>query len=442
MKNRIISLVSLMLMASVSILISSCIQENFDQPPTNGSDPGITPNITIKALKSKYTPGKLQVITEDLILKGTIIADDASGNWYRTFVVQDETGGIEVLINIADSYVYYPAGREVYIKLKNLVLGDYNNLIQLGGFIQEDNSLGPIIDINGHLIKSVKKGLPAPKVKKITELTLDDVSTLVQIKDVQFISADTIRTFADAVTKTAYNRTLEDCNKKTVLVRTSGYATFAGTKLPKGNGTFTGVLSIYRSDLQFLVRDVNDLSMSGARCVFNPCAGTTITEVQTLNESFTSGSNNADILLTGWGNKAVKGSRKWIYKLFDGNVYAQSTAFNDSAPEMESWLITPGIKLTVPKLLTFETAMAFWTHDGLSVWISNNYVCDPTLATWQPVNCKIAAKTDTEHTFIPSGTIDLSGYTGTVFIGFKYVGSNSQVKTSTYRVDNVVVKNK
>lgn len=425
-----------------TLILSACIKEDFDKPPTDGTDPGLTPNITIKALKSKYVPGKFQVIKDDVILKGIVIADDASGNWYRTFVVQDETGGIEVLMNISDSYVFYPSGREVYIKLKNLVLGDYNNLIQLGGFIKEDNSLGPIIDLNGHIVKGLKKGLPAPKVKKIVELTLDDISTLIQIKDVQFATSDTNRTFADAVTKTAYNRTLEDCDKKNVLVRTSGFAAFAGAKLPKGGGTFTGVLSIYRSDLQFLIRDPADLNMTGPRCIFNPCAGTVITEVQTLNESFTTGSNNADISLSGWTNKAVKGSRKWIYKLFEGNVYAQSTAFNDSAPEMESWLITPGIKLSAPKVLTFETAMAFWTHDGLSVWISNNFVCDPTLATWQPLTCRLATKTDTEHTFIPSGTIDLSGYSGTVFIGFKYVGSNSQVKTSTYRVDNVIVKNK
>ncbi len=442
MKNKVTFLFAFALTLVSVFLLNSCIQENFDQPPTQGVDPGLTANTTIKALKSKYTPGKLMIIQEDLILKGIVIADDASGNWYRTFVVQDETGGIEVIINISDSYVFYPAGREVYIKLKNLVMGDYNNLIQIGGFIKEDGTLGPIIDLNGVIIKGVKKDLPAPKVKKIQELTLDDISTLVQLKDVQFIPGDTSRTFADPVTKTSYNRTLESCDKRTVIVRTSGFANFAGTKIPKGKGTFTGILSIFRSDLQFLVRDVKYLDMNGARCVFDPCAGTVITEVTAINETFNTGANNADVAITGWSNKAVKGSRKWIYKLFDGNVYTQATAFNDSAAEMESWMITPGIKLNVPKVVTFETAQAFWTHDGLSVWISNNYVCDPILATWQPLNCKLAGKNDIEHAWIPSGTIDLSGYSGTVFIGFKYVGSHSQNKTSSYRVDNLVVKNK
>ncbi len=77
-----------------------------------------------------------------------------------------------------------------------------------------------------------------------------------------------------------------------------------------------------------------------------------------------------DINLPGWANIAVKGTRLWRAQVFSGNHYAQATSFNDTENEMEAWLITPPITLDEAKKLTFESAKAFWTHDGLTVWVS------------------------------------------------------------------------
>lgn len=426
---------------ALTVGFTACLDEDFDTPPVDGVDPGLTPTMTIKDFKAMHTAGNFETIDEDIIIGGVVVADDASGNWYRSFVLQDETGGIEVLTDIADSYVLYPIGRQVYIKCKGLVLGDYNNLVQLGGYLTEDLSLGPIITVADHLVKGKKVGAPAPKVKNIKDLTMDDVSTLIQLDNVQFITSDTSRTFADPVTRTAYNRYLEDCAMNQVIVRTSGYASFAGSSVPNGGGTFVGVLSVFREDFQFLIRSLDDLQMDGDRCSFDPCAGTTVVEVESIDEDFQSGNNNDNIELTGWTNIATKGSRLWIYKEFDGNVYAQSTAFNDSSPEMESWLVTPGIVIDAPKVLTFDSAKAFWTHDGLSVWISTDFICDPTLATWLPLSATLANQNTPDHEWVPSGDIDLSAWQGeTVFIGFKYVGSNDLGQTTSFRIDNVVVE--
>jgi hypothetical protein len=108
---------------------------------------------------------------------------------------------------------------------------------------------------------------------------------------------------------------------------------------------------------------------------------------------------------------------------------------------MESWLITPAIDLNEPKKFSFESAYAFFTHDGLTVWISSNFNgSDVNGATWTQLNPVIAQSTDTEHAFIPSGEIDLSSFSGTVRIGFKYVGSGPGGQTTSFRVDNVKVE--
>lgn len=431
---------------AIAITFSACFEEDFDNPPVTGSDPGLEVTTTIAELNAMHTFGTVTEIEDDLIIRGTVVADDFTGNWFRSFVIQDETGGITVLIDIAESYVFYPEGREVYIRLKGLAVSDYNNLTQLGVYNSTINEVEEIGNVSDHLIQSVTRTLPEPEVLTINQLTIDHVNTLVQLEGVEFANTNT--TFADAPGLNTINLDLEDCNGNTVIVRTSGYSDFASQTVPQGNGTFVGILSVFRDDFQLLVRRPADLLMSGDRCDGGSGSGGGGTGcdsgvgplvVEGVDEGFENGSNNDAVAITGWTNYIVKGSRDWIYKEFDGNVYVQSSAFNDSAPEMESWLVTPLIDLTEPQVLTFETAQAFYTHDGFSAWLSTDYNCDPTTATWQPLpGATLAGAGTPSNEWVPSGEIDLTALVGQeVAIGFKYVGSGPSGQTGSFRVDNV-----
>ena len=187
------------------------------------------------------------------------------------------------------------------------------------------------------------------------------------------------------------------------------------------------------------------LGMGGGTGGNNPCEnGNPPLVVGDLNEAFTSGANNASIALTGWVNKATVGTRTWIYKYFaaDNNTYAQATAFNDTEANMTAWLVTPLLDIDGPKTLSFETAKSFFVQAGLTVWISTDFNCDPTAATWSPLaGATIAGAPNLDNEWIFSGDIDLSSYIGQkVAIGFKYEGSGPGGQTTTYRVDNVVLQ--
>ncbi len=421
------------------ISFNSCVEEDFDQPPTDGSDPGLTVTTTIAELKAMHTMGNFETIDESLVLKGVVVADDASGNWFRSFVLQDETAGITVLIDITESYFLYPVGREVYIKLEGLVIGDDDNLIQLGGYEASDGSLGEIVEVTDHLLKSVKREDPTPKVMTINQLTINDVGSLIQLNDVVFV--DTSGTYADATNQNSLNIDLADCFNNTVIVRTSGFADFAGAKVVSGGGTFVGVLSIFRDDFQFLIRDLTDLEMNGDRCGVDPtdpCGGVTPITVTGIDEDFQNGSNNDQVVIDGWFNVATKGTRSWQYKEFQGNVYVQATAFNDSSPEMETWLITPFIQMGQETTLTFETAQAFYTHDGLTAWVSTDFDCDPLEAVWSPLGATLAGQNDPDNDWIPSGDVDLSALQGQkIVIGFRYIASGTSGQTGSFRIDNL-----
>ena len=107
----------------VSVIVVSC-NKKFDEPPAYVG-PNITPTLTIADLKAMHTIGGLEIITVDKIIGGVVVADDKSGNFYKTIAIQDETGGIQLKLDGYDLYTQYPVGRQVYVNVKGLYLGDY-----------------------------------------------------------------------------------------------------------------------------------------------------------------------------------------------------------------------------------------------------------------------------------------------------------------------------
>ncbi|MEO1516586.1 MAG: DUF5689 domain-containing protein [Bacteroidota bacterium] len=632
-----------------------CVDQDFDEPPSTIELPDISANTTISQLKEKHIAGEFESITEDLVIEGIVVADDASGNFYRTLIIQDGTGGIELRLNSNELYNDYPIGRQLFVKCNGLTMGDYNGIVQLGGGTYVDdrgfNRLGGIEDIfvKDVLLRGTRNNEVTPTVVTIDQLTTDIqdpyINTLVQINDVQFATGSSGETYAlyDQATNTrsTVNRDLEDCNGNELVLRSSGFADFVNELTPTGKGSITGVYSVFRTTRQFYIRTIEDVDMTDPRCgggtntgneelisladvralysgteipmpadkkikgvvisdrntnhlddnnlviqdadgggivlrfadphTFNineelevvvsgielsefndvlqingiplsngtilgtgavapreitideliadhetlestlvkidnvtisgggtygsnttlddgtnnialytsgrssfasdryPSGSTTITAIvsefqgtkqlgirspqdvvggligggdEDLNESFDATIDDAAIELADWSNIIVKGTRNWIGKSFSGNRFAQQTAFQDSSPEMESWLVTPGITMDVEKVLTFETAQAFWVHDGLTVLASTDFDgSDVVSANWKELNCTIAGENDDRYAWIESGVVDLSEFSGKVYIAFRYVG-NKDNQTSTYRIDNIVVREK
>lgn len=80
--------------------------------------------ITIKELKAMYKDGPVK-ITDDLVIKGQVTTSDASGNFYKSFYIQDETGGIEIKVGKNGLYNDYLLGQTVYVDCEDLTLGMY-----------------------------------------------------------------------------------------------------------------------------------------------------------------------------------------------------------------------------------------------------------------------------------------------------------------------------
>lgn len=338
------------------VLLISC-NKTFDQPPVNG-DPEIEVNTTIMQLKAKYIAiGDFQRIAEDMIIAGTVIADDRSGNFYKQIIIQDETGGIPILLDANNVYTQYPVGRKVFVKLKGMMLGDYGGTIQIGLDSSRSDD-GRFLNLDGvpqtmmdkYLLKGSFNNTITPKIVKPTDFTknINDplLSTLVQIDNAEFKDADVNKTYADPSKNTsAVNFTINTCDKKSIVLRNSSYAKFAGINVPDGNGTLIGVPSIFNGTMQMFIRDTADVKFNGTRC-----SGQIATPVlKTIAEvlAFATGDSSipAGTFIRGVVVSDTKNEAAGNYRLQDATVGIQirfTSAANPNAALGDSLSVTVG----------------------------------------------------------------------------------------------------
>ena len=248
--------------------VTSCVDNKFDFPIEDLYNHGLTANVTIADLKAMYTTSAVE-IQQDLIVAGYVSSSDKEGNIFKTLYIQDATGGLPIVIDQNNINNSYREGRKVFIKLKGMYIGAYSGLVQLGlapAAGETSPSRIPATLVSSYLIKDYDITPVVPEVVRINELTDNLVGKLITINDVQFSAPDNT-TYATEAAST--NRTIEDENGNTIILRNSNYATFALLPLPTGSGTVTGVLSLFVNSssrtYQLLINDTTDVAFYNAR---------------------------------------------------------------------------------------------------------------------------------------------------------------------------------
>nr|MDQ3018059.1 DUF5689 domain-containing protein [Bacteroidota bacterium] len=321
--SRFSFLVSWMMIIMIAIVPFSCVDQDFDAPPATDIDPNLPVNTTIAEIKAMHDLGQNEQITEDLTFSAIVISNDEAGNFFKQLVVADETGGIEIRVDMTDMFTIYPVGRKVYVRVKNLWLGDYNGLTQLG--IAVDQSSGDLLRIpeplvSGIIVPASFNNPVVPKVVTIDELSIADVSTLIKIVGVQFTSGDAGETYADAVQDLSLNRIIQDCAQRSVILRSSGFARFAADLTPEGNGSVTAVLGIFGEDFQLTIRDVNDVDMTGSRCMTNEFTIAALRSLYTGSATTVPAGSIRGVVTSDFTSQSVTGRNLYIQDATGGIV--------------------------------------------------------------------------------------------------------------------------
>lgn len=398
----------ILLIPAALVVLSSC-KKDPDSPPIDTILPSQI--ITIDSLRNWETAAGPTSITEDLSVYGIVTMDESSGNIYKQLYIQDHTGAIQVRLSASSDF---KVGDSVRIALNGAYLSDYAGVIQL-------DSIDPTTDI----IKQSAGNTFNPEIKTMDQITLEDEGRLVKLENVQFQYAELTNTYADAIGQSSENRMLEDCDGNVIIVRTSGFASFAGTDLPTGSGSMVCIVNQFNGELQLIIRSLGEVTLSGTRC-----AG------QLLLKDF-----DDDIVTSGgWIVQQVIGVETWTTSTAGGAAepYGVIDNYTTGNTQTESWLISPALDLSnsTSADLTFENACNY-TGDALELLISTNYsgTGDPNGSTWTALSATWSTGT---WAWVNSGIIDLSAYLqSNVRIAFKYIGTNSDGKT--WEIDDIII---
>ncbi len=231
-------------------------------PPGGGGDdptipkpPGEVQTVSIARLKSLYNGAPVRVVGEWRIA-GAVVSDDRRGNFYRALVVNDDTGGIELRLDMEEIFKRFWIHSRVTVRCNGLWLGSYGGTLQLGAAPFGDVQTRPLpeVDIAEHIAVDLEHyGEVLPRVRTFGELTAGDISTFVVFEGVQFASGERGMSWSEADADT--DRQLVDAAGDTLVVRTSRHADFASRLLPEGIGRIEGVLSLFNDTFQLTVTD-------------------------------------------------------------------------------------------------------------------------------------------------------------------------------------------
>ena len=172
----------------------------------------MTPNITIADITSYYTKVKPYTFVESLVIGGVVSTTDQPGNFYKSFYIQDATGGMEIKIGRNALYNDFRPGQTIYVDCKDLTIGQYgqkdgygNGMIQIGfadptGEYETSYMEVPVL-IDAHVFKGQRSEgdlLPEPVVLSQSQLpgssdtqkTNKNIGRLVTIKDLSYTWVD------------------------------------------------------------------------------------------------------------------------------------------------------------------------------------------------------------------------------------------------------------
>ncbi len=264
-------------------------KDDFDIPPIDVPVATMKPNTTIAELKAELWDDATNYATlvpqkangEDYIIHGRVISSDATGNIYKSLVIQDETGALPMSINQNSLYNNYRIGQEIVVNVTGIYIGKYAGYEQIGGYGEyngtpqtsfmsfdtfkehaelnglPENTLS-VVEMDG---SRPDKGIYAVlgdlgKLPTTAEGQRAWQGQLVEFRNVSFEGGGS-EAYVEGDKNTS--RTIKDASGNTLTVRNSNYASFKNEIMPSGTGTVRGILSFFNGSYQLLLRSTADV---------------------------------------------------------------------------------------------------------------------------------------------------------------------------------------
>lgn len=256
------------------LLLSLAAGCGYDDFGNGASDPGEEPlpNMRIATLRALCADGPVRIAGEGVVLSGYVTTSDRENNFYRSFFIEDNSGGAEVLAGLYDLHNAYPTGQRVTLLADGLTASLGDDLLRIG--LEGASERYPVaymesrLIAGAHLRVSGERIVPAASPVTAGRLSGSRVGTLVCVGGLKAeIVRDTTWAVPASVSPTGAplgaSLKFRDAQGDSLYVVTSGYASFAAERVPRGRVSVTGILlrgavggkTVY----QLKIRDLNDV---------------------------------------------------------------------------------------------------------------------------------------------------------------------------------------
>ena len=458
-----------LLVLLVSIALVSCVQDDdFSVPESLGDEEnknlktllerietGHVQLITIEQLKNQFYSGEdATLISSEIAIKGFVSSSDLTGNFYKEFFIQNATenatDAIKIALNQVNSYNRFNKGREIYVYLKDLFLGEVNSgdgVYTIGGTVKD----GEVEALSSnkypsHIFRSASTEMIIPKSVSILESK--DIGIFVTLDKVEFPVSSVGEPYVDPADDYDSPKTVQRCSGFSYynfILETSSFASFKNEVITDGGGSISGIVSknYNGSELVLVLNTTEDVELNSSRCTLSDLNEFSII----FEDDFESYPNNSSVSGV-WNNFIEAGSKEWKIKTTtdsqnQGSKIAQIGAYNSGDPSNIAWLISPPINLDSQSIefINFQSSNSFSDNSNLELLISTDWdgsESGVSTATWSALPAIIVSDSEFYQNWIDSSYIELSAYSGMAYIAFKYTGGGTN-NSGTFEIDNFQV---
>ena len=221
----------------ISVILSGCY-DNHDA--TQSTNITARDNCDISLLQSRCQNG-LYLVTTDLFCLCRITSSDREGNFYRSIVVEDGSGGAEIKIGTYNNAAQYPVGLEVALCLNGTALMFENGVMQVGLPPQNHDSSPREMEaqsvIDKHIIRTNSTEPMQPFLCDIASLDTSMCGRFVAVENLHYAPIEG----EEKSTLEEYSRFMDE-EGNTIFIYVSPYADFATDKVPTSKLHIQGIL--------------------------------------------------------------------------------------------------------------------------------------------------------------------------------------------------------
>lgn len=233
-----------------------------------GESAEIPYNITLERLHELTSSQEYFDVTDEVVICGTVTANDVGGNFYLSFVIEQDGYAVEVLEGLNYTYVRYPEGSTIGVDLCGLRLSRSYGVLQVGvaaatGSYYDIDYLGHEVVVDQHITNAGMGEVVTP-LSITLEMLYDDSAyeamcgRLVEVVGVRF----QVEEYDLGDRDWGGSRIFVDEEGRELGCYTSEYAAYSGIEIEQGYATMRGILQAGTSGVPMVeMRSLEDYTL-------------------------------------------------------------------------------------------------------------------------------------------------------------------------------------